>query len=37
VSLLSQEAANELSLQSGMLTVTAVKATSASVEIPKTS
>jgi len=37
VSLLSREAADELSLQSGMLTVAAVKATSVSVESPKTS
>ena len=37
VSRLSREAADELSLQSGMLTVAAVKATSVSVEIPKTS
>jgi molybdopterin-binding protein len=34
---LSREAADELSLQSGMLTVPAVKATSVSVEIPKAS
>jgi molybdopterin-binding protein len=37
VSLLSREAADELSLPSGMLTVAAVKATSVFVEIPKTS
>jgi molybdopterin-binding protein len=37
VSLLSLEAADELSLQSGMLTVAAVNATSVSVESPKTS
>ena len=34
VSLLSREAADELSLQPGMLAVAAVKATSVSVEIP---
>lgn len=37
VSLLSRKAADELSLQSGMLTAAAVKATSVSAEIPKTS
>ena len=37
VSLLSREAADELSLHSGMLTAAAVKATSVSGEIPKTS
>ena len=37
VSLLSREAADELSLQSGMLTAAAVKAASVSGEIPKTS
>jgi molybdopterin-binding protein len=37
VSLPSREAADELSLQSGMLTVPAVKATSVSVEILTTS
>ena len=37
VSRLSREAADELSLQPGMLTVAAVKATSVSIEIPKTS
>ena len=37
VSVLSREAAGELSLQSGMLTVAAVNATSVSVEIPKNS
>jgi molybdopterin-binding protein len=36
VSGLSREAADELSLQSGMLTVAAVEAASVSVEIPKT-
>ena len=34
---LSREAADELSLQLGMLTVAAVEAASVSVEIPKTS
>jgi molybdopterin-binding protein len=37
VSVLSREAAGGLSLQSGMLTVAAVNATSVSVEIPKNS
>ena len=37
VSRLSREAADELSLPSGMLAVAAVKATSVSIEIPKTS
>jgi molybdopterin-binding protein len=36
VSLLSREAADELSLEPGMLAVAAVKATNVSVEIPKT-
>jgi molybdopterin-binding protein len=37
VSLLSREAADELSLAPGMLVVAAVKATNVSVEIPKSS
>ena len=37
VSLLSREAAGALGLEPGMLAVAAVKATSVSVEIPKTS
>jgi len=37
VSLLSREAADELGLEPGMLTVAAVKATSVFVEIPKVS
>ena len=37
VSLLSREAADELGLEPGMLAVAAVKATSVSVEIPKSS
>ena len=37
VSLLSREAVDEFSLPSGMLAVAAVKATSVSLEIPKTS
>jgi molybdopterin-binding protein len=37
VSLLSREAADELGLQPGMLAIAAVKATSVSVEIPKSS
>jgi molybdopterin-binding protein len=37
VSLLSREAADELGLEPGMLVVAAVKATSVSIEIPKTS
>jgi molybdopterin-binding protein len=37
VSELSREAADKLSLQSGILTVAAVEAASVSVEIPKTS
>ena len=36
VSLLSREAADELSLEPGMLAVATVKATNVSVEIPKT-
>ncbi|HXZ77326.1 MAG TPA: TOBE domain-containing protein [Streptosporangiaceae bacterium] len=36
VSLLSREAADELSLEPGMLAIAAVKATNVSVEIPKT-
>ena len=36
VSLLSREAADELSLEPGMLAIAAIKATNVSVEIPKT-
>jgi molybdopterin-binding protein len=36
VSLLSREAADELSLEPGMLAVAAVKATNVSVELPQT-
>src|SRR5206468_2407237 len=36
VSLLSREAADELSLEPGMLVIAAVKATNVSVEVPKT-